>query len=634
MDHVRSTDARLALAVRAGALGIWELNIETGDVFWSPEVFEMFGVATPPPRLRIDDVLQVIHPDDRARIKALVESAIASGESEYKTEYRVVWLNGTVRWMASRGTIETDVAGRPVFMVGMVQDITERVATLAALEDSRERLQAALDASKTGTWRWDIRANTLSWDANLNRLFGIAPGRGVPTLDDFLALIHSDDRQMVADACARSVEDGAESNLEYRVEWPDGSIHWIDDRGRTVLDSNGRPLYMTGACVDITERKQVEQALRDAETRKDEFLAMLAHELRNPLAPMRTAVAILRHVLSADQPSGEALSILERQIRHLVRLVDDLLDVSRITRGKIELRRERCSLSHIVQQTVDDYGEIFRDRGIAVTMSLPPDDLCVDGDPTRIAQVVSNVLHNSSKFTPKGGSVAVRLTRDPETRSVVVTIQDTGAGIDKELLGRLFDPFAQGRRDDTTHTGLGLGLAVVRGLTELHGGWVTAASDGPGQGASFALHFPPAAGSARAPIRPVPSGGTHGMRILVVDDNVDAADSLGMILELIGHESKTVYLGPDAIGAAAIWKPDVLICDIGLPGGMDGYEVARRFRADPALQKVYLIALTGWGQAEDRKKALDAGFNLHLTKPISPDDLESVLASVGRKLFG
>jgi two-component system CheB/CheR fusion protein len=629
MDHVRSTDARLALAVKAGALGIWELNIETGDVFWSPEVFEMFGVAPPPPRLRIDDVLQVIHPDDRARIRALVEAAI-DAQSEYKTEYRVVRPDGTVRWMASRGTVETDDAGRPVFVVGMVQDITERVATLAALEDNRERLQAALDASKTGTWRWDIRANTLSWDSNLKRLFGLAPEHGVPTLDDFLALIHPDDRQTVADACSRSIEDGSESNLEYRVEWPDGSLHWIDDRGRTVLDASGRPLYMTGACVDITERKHVEQALRDAETRKDEFLAMLAHELRNPLAPIRTAVAILRHVESANETSGEALAIMERQIRHLVRLVDDLLDVSRITRGKIELRKERCSLSHIVQQSVDDYRQIFRDRGIAVTVSLPPDDLCVDGDPTRIAQIVSNVLHNSSKFTPKGGSVTVRLARDPQTRSVVVTIQDTGTGIDKELLGRLFDPFAQGRRDDTTQTGLGLGLAVVRGLTELHGGWVTAASDGPGKGSTFEVHFPPAAGTARPAVRPAAPRAARALRILVVDDNVDAADSLSMILELLGHQTKTVYLGQDAIGAAEIWKPDVLICDIGLPGGMDGYDVARQFRANPSLRDVHLIALTGWGQAEDRRKALDAGFDLHLTKPVSPDHLESVLASISR----
>jgi len=500
-----------------------------------------------------------------------------------------------------------------------------------ALDDARERLQAALDASKTGTWRWNIRANTLDWDDNLNRLFGLAPGRTVPTLDDFLALVHPEDRQMVVDACERSMKDGIAIELEYRVAWPDGSLHWIDDRGCTVFADDGGPLYMTGACVDITERKRIEQTLRDAELRKDEFLAMLAHELRNPLAPIRNGIEILRQLAPPDGPAADAHAIIDRQIAHLVRLVDDLLDVSRIAQGRIELRRERCSLSQLVRQTVDDYRSLFRDQGVAVSVSVPPDDLWVEGDPTRLVQIISNILHNASKFTPKGGWVTVSLRRDEESREVVVVIADTGIGMDRELLARLFIPFAKGPRDvESTHGGLGLGLAVVRGLVELHGGSVTATSDGRGRGTRVTVTLPPAEQLQAPPTRAI-ARASSALRVLVVDDNVDAAESLRMILEMLGHRAQAVYLGHDAIGIAERWHPDVLLCDIGLPAGMDGYEVARRFRAHPELKSVYLMALTGWGQAEDRRRAHDAGFDLHLTKPVAPDHLESLLADVARQ---
>jgi two-component system CheB/CheR fusion protein len=503
---------------------------------------------------------------------------------------------------------------------------------IGALEDARERLQAALDASKTGTWRWNIRANTLDWDDNLVRLFGLDPGRTVPTLDDFIALVHPADRQMVTAACEKSMQDGSATELEYRVEWPDGSIHWIDDRGCTVLADDGGPLYMTGACVDITDRKLAERALHEAQLRKDEFLAIFAHELRNPLAPIRNGIEILRQLAPPDGPAADAHAIIDRQISHLVRLVDDLLDVSRLAQGTIELRRERCGLSQIVRQTVDDYRPLFRDRGIAVTLSVPPDDLWVDGDPTRLAQIISNILHNASKFTPKGGWVTVILTRMAASRNVVVEIADTGVGIERELLQRLFVPFAQGPRgDEAVYGGLGLGLAIVRSLAALHGGTVTAASEGRGHGTRVFVTLPPAppvqTSAPPAASEPTPSS----LRVLVVDDNVDAAESLRMILELVGHRARTVYIGHDAIGSAERWNPDVLICDIGLPGGMDGHEVARRFRAHRTLKDVYLIALTGWGQDEDKRRSHEAGFDLHLTKPIDPDDIEAVLDGVARR---
>jgi PAS domain S-box-containing protein len=502
-----------------------------------------------------------------------------------------------------------------------------------ALEDARQRLQAALDASNTGTWRWNIRANTLEWDDNLIRLFGLETGRTVPTLDDFLALVHPADRQTVADACARSTRDGSATALEYRVEWPDGSIHWIDDRGSTVFADDGGPLYMTGACVDVTARKQAERALRDAELRKDEFLAMLGHELRNPLAPIRNSIEILRHLAPLDGPAADAHAIIDRQIAHLVRLVDDLLDISRIAQGRIELRRERCRLADVVGRAVDDYRSLFHDRGIAVSFSAPVEQLLVDGDPERLAQIVSNILSNASKFTPKGGWVTVRLTRDDASRDAVIEIADTGIGMAPQLLEQAFVPFAQGPRgDEAVHGGLGLGLAVVRGLVELHGGRVRAISEGRGRGTRVVVSLPTATAQQPAPrTAPARERASTPLRVLVVEDNVDAADSLRMILEMLGHPAHAVYLGQDAISTAEQWHPDVLLCDIDLPAGMDGYDVARSFRAHRSLKDVHLIALTGWGLDEDRRRSHAAGFDLHLTKPVFPDQLETVLAGVARQ---
>src|SRR5262249_13539486 len=399
----------------------------------------------------------------------------------------------------------------------------------------------------------------------------------------------------------------------------------------TVFADDGGPLYMTGACVDITDRKRVERALQDAQLHKDEFLTKLAHELRNPLAPIRNGIEILRQLSPADGAAAEAHAIVDRQIAQLARLVDDLLDVSRLAQGTIVLGRQRCSLTQIVRQAVDGYRSLFHDRGIAVTMSLPADELFVDGDPARLTQVISNILHNAGKFTPKGGWVTVRLMRDAESRDVVAEIADTGAGMDADLLERLFVPFAHGPRgDDPAYAGLGLGLALVRGLVEAHGGTVSAASDGRGRGTRVVVRLPPATQPEQPPRPPAKRRATATPRILVVEDHGHSAETLRMILEMLGHRAWTVYVGHDAVGAAERWQPDVLICDISLPAGMDGYEVARRFRDHPTLKSVYLVALTGWGQAEDRRRSHEAGFDLHLTKPIDPDDLGAVLSGIAR----
>jgi CheY-like chemotaxis protein len=360
------------------------------------------------------------------------------------------------------------------------------------------------------------------------------------------------------------------------------------------------------------------------------FLESLAHELRNPLAPIRNSLEVLRQLAPGNGAVADAHAIIERQVAHLLRLIDFLLDASRVAQGTVELRRERCSLSTIVRQGVDEHRTLFRAHGIAVTVSVPPDDLWVEGDPARLGQVFANILHNAGKFTPKGGWVTVRLMRDAVSRDAVVEVADTGIGMDRGLLERAFVPFVCApRSNDGAHNGLGLGLAVVRGLVELHNGHVTAASEGAGRGTRITVRLPAAA--ARVDGGPnEPGTERHSLRILVVDDNVDAAESLRMVLEMLGHAATTVYLGHDAVGAAERWRPDVLLCDIDLPAGMDGYDVARSFRGHSSLRGVYLIALTGWGLEEDQQRSHAAGFDLHLTKPVFPDQLESVLAGVAR----
>jgi CheY-like chemotaxis protein/two-component sensor histidine kinase len=360
------------------------------------------------------------------------------------------------------------------------------------------------------------------------------------------------------------------------------------------------------------------------------FLESLAHELRNPLAPIRNSLEILRQLAPGNGAVADAHAIIDRQVAHLLRLVDALLDASRVAQGTVELRRDRCSLSTIVRQAVDEHRTLFRDHGIAVTVSVPPDDFWVEGDPARLGQVFGNILHNAGKFTPKGGWVTVRLLRDDASRDAVVEIADTGIGMDRALLERAFVPFVCApRRSDGAHNGFGLGLAVVRSLVELHGGHVAAASEGAGRGTRVTVTMPAAA--ARPEVaHNAPGPERNSLRILVVDDNVDAAESLRMVLEMLGHAATTVYLGHDAIGAAERWQPDVLLCDIDLPAGMDGYDVARSFRAHPSLRGMYLIALTGWGLEEDQRRSHAAGFDLHLTKPVFPDQLESVLVGVAR----
>jgi PAS domain S-box-containing protein len=370
--------------------------------------------------------------------------------------------------------------------------------------------------------------------------------------------------------------------------------------------------------------RQSEAALKEADRRKNEFLAMLSHELRNPLAPISNSLFILERVPAGGDPAKRAQAIIGRQVTHLTRLVDDLLDITRISRGKIQIQRERCELGELVRRTVEDYRQTVVANGMELKTRFTSEAIWLNADSTRIAQVVGNLLGNAAKFTQRGGRVELTLER--EQQSAVLRVCDTGEGIEPEMLGRLFEPFSQARQSlDRTTGGLGLGLALVKGLVELHGGTATAASQGRGQGAEFTVRLPLLPTPAPA-MKPVESLDPQRRRVLIIEDNVDAADSLRSALEVMGHEVAVAYDGLAGIETAREFLPDFLLCDIGLPE-MDGFEVARRFRADPALGKVMLVALTGYARPEDRQRATEAGYTHHIAKPPSLRVLEQVLGS-------
>jgi CheY-like chemotaxis protein/two-component sensor histidine kinase len=368
--------------------------------------------------------------------------------------------------------------------------------------------------------------------------------------------------------------------------------------------------------------KLAEEALRQADRRKDDFLGMLSHELRNPLAPLRNASFILEHADPLGEQAARARGVIRRQADHLASLVDDLLDVTRITRGRVELRRRRVELRDVVARTAEDFRTVVEAQGARLEVSIPEAPIPAETDPVRIAQVLGNLLQNAAKFTRAGDRIAVSLARAGDAAEL--SVRDTGAGIDAAVLPTIFEPFVQGARTLDRARG-GLGLALVKALVELHGGSVQASSPGVGQGAEFKVRLPVAREGWAGTATPLPTPVVAARRGLVVDDNRDGADTLAQVVELLGHSVEVAYDGPSAVRKAQAYRPDVVLCDIGLPG-MSGYEVARALRAED--QTLQLYALTGYAQAEDVLLARQAGFTGHVAKPVDFPVIQRLLAAV------
>jgi two-component system CheB/CheR fusion protein len=512
---------------------------------------------------------------------------------------------------------------------------SERERTRRA-EASERRLRTALAAAHMGVWRWNVRTGQDEVDENLYRLLGRPPDGSIRTLPDFLRSVHLNDRPALSRAVDRSVRERLGGKLEFRVVWPGGAVHWLHDRWDVLADERGEAAYLTGVCLDVTEFKELEesaqrqvQALADGERRKDEFLATLGHELRNPLAPIRTAVEALK-LINPDAPALQRmLEVIERQALALARLVDDLLDLSRIAQGKFCLWTEPVEVTAILARGVETSLPIIEARRHDLHTTYPDAPLWLEADPVRLVQVVANLLNNAAKYTPEGGRIWLSSAR--EKGEIVIRVRDTGVGIAGEMLERIFEPFIQADRSlERSEGGLGVGLSLVRRLVELHGGRVEAVSDGPGKGSEFVVRLPAVPAAPRGDhLPPSPELDGQTCRVLIVDDNPDAAESLALVLTCAGHEVRTAYSGPAALGLVGEFRPDAVLLDIGLPG-MNGYEVTRRLRLRQEFAHVLFVAVTGYGGEEDRRRSREAGCDFHLTKPVDPRALLDILASRAR----
>jgi PAS domain S-box-containing protein len=407
----------------------------------------------------------------------------------------------------------------------------------------------------------------------------------------------------------------------------DGGRFWGLFAGRRI-ESTGKGVAIV---LDITERKRAEQALRDADRRKDEFLAILAHELRNPLAPIRTAVGILQSTGVPEPLRARSLDIIERQVAHMTRLIDDLLDVSRLSSGKMNLQRGPLMLDQVLDAAVETARPIIEEHEHRLEQRRGSADVCLDADLARLSQVFANLLNNAAKYTPNGGTLSIDVKESPT--SVDVHVTDTGQGIAPDRLESIFNLFAQGSgTSSTTIGGLGIGLALARKLVELHGGTLSVSSPGVGCGATFTVSLPTMPLADEAPEdreRGEPGTRNLGRRVLVVDDSVDAADTVATLLQVAGCVTRAVYRGDDALAEIIAFKPEIVLLDIGMPG-VDGFDVCRRIRSLADGDSVFVVAITGWGQDDDRRKTREAGFDAHLVKPVAPDALLDLVKNAPR----
>lgn len=490
-----------------------------------------------------------------------------------------------------------------------------------ALRASEERFRTLADNIAQLVWMADADGSIFWFNKRWFEFTGTTPeevrGRG------WVDIPHPEHRERVVAKMLRCFEAGEVWEDTFPMRGKDGGYRWFLSRAVPIKDEEGRVTRWFGSNTDVTAEREHAEALREADRRKDEFIAVLSHELRNPLAPIRTGLDVLERAPPGSEASRRAMAILRRQVSQLTRLVDDLLDVTRISRGKLTLRREPVDLVTLVRQTVDDYEDLFEAGGVALAASLPDEPVWIDGDAPRIAQAIGNLLQNAAKFTSRGGRTDVSVGREGDR--VHVRVRDTGAGIPAEMLPHMFEPFTQADRTlDRSRGGLGLGLALVKGLVELHGGAVRAESQGVGAGAVLTLTLPVTEPPAPVAAVPRPSAAPKA-RVLVVEDNEDAAEMLRELLCMAGHDVDVAHSGPDGLTRARERKPDVVLCDIGLPG-MNGYEVARALTSVFDGARPRLVALTGYASPEDRKRAREAGFDAHLAKPVDLAALRRALA--------
>lgn len=607
----------------AAGVGNAEVDPETGRFLRVNKKYcELVGYSE---RELIDKktYFDITHPDDRERNRQLVEPFIRGKKPSFDIEKRYVRKDGTVVWVHVTSTILKQAHGGAVRLLGVAQDITER----RQAEEERQKFVSLAENSTEFIGICDLDGRPIFVnDAGL-RLVGlesVEQAKRMHVRDFFFP----EDLAFIDKGLFPRALEGGRSEVEVRFRnFKTGQARWVICNVFPIKTSAGVPVGFGTVSRDITDRRETEQMLKESDKRKDEFLATLAHELRNPLAPISNALQIWSRVGSDTNQSTRLREIMERQVEQLKRLIDDLLDISRVSRGKIQLRKEPLVMSSIIEGAIESVKPLIDESGQTLTVNLPPEVLHVEGDNGRLMQVFGNLLNNAAKYTPRNGRIEIQGRQ--EGGFVVVSVIDNGSGIPPEMLVRIFEAFTQVHHNlDRAQGGLGIGLTLVKSLVEMHGGTVEARSEGPGKGSEFIVRLPLLGGAAaRVPRQEGEGGKAHTRlsrhRVLVVDDLRASADTLAMMLEGLGQEIRTAYDGASALLIAQEFHPDLVISDIAMPN-MDGYHLAHRIRkVEGGIP--YLVALTGYGQKHDKARALDAGFNAHLVKPASIDELRGVI---------
>jgi PAS domain S-box-containing protein len=518
----------------------------------------------------------------------------------------------------------------PKQVIGLVfslRETTKYKRAEMALAKSEESLQLALEVGRAGTWDWDLRNGKVVWSRGHYEILGYRVGEVTPSYAEWAKRLHPEDRPRVENELRRTMAARTDYVADFRVIWPDGSLHWMNARARGEYGEDGACRRMIGVMADVTERKQAELALQEADRRKDEFLAMLAHELRNPLAPIRNAA----HILGGLQPDEPRITwardTIERHVAHMTRLVDDLVDLSLIVQGRIVLKRERVELASLIGQALESVRPLMQAREQKYEIRLPSQPVWLEGDPARLVQVLLNLIENAAKYSPPGAGIEI--ASGLSGRDVRIEVIDHGIGIPVHLLPHVFELFRQGERSlDRSQGGMGIGLTMVRRLVELHGGRVEVESAGADQGATFTVHLPRAApAAARVDVRTPDRPATRAVNVLVVDDDAAVADSTALLLEVKGHNVRVAHSGAEAIDLAREFRPRVVLLDIGMQG-INGYETAARLRQSPGGRAMCLVAVTGYGDEQTRLHSRAAGFDYHLVKPVHPNELCTLINDV------
>jgi len=618
------TERQLQTLVRCVPVGIFRTDQHGKCLYVNERWSRMTGLSMD--QAAGDGWLDALHPEDRARTEAAWDDAVRRSR-EFELEYRFQRSDGCVTWVSGRTAKIFDASGRLAGYLGSVNDVTERKRAEDALAWSEARSRRLVESNVIGVLSATREGHIT--DANQAVLDMLGYGRDELAVGALRWTDLTPPEFAPLDRWAIEEADERGACTPYEKEYVAKDGRRIPVLVGFALLEGSRREYIAFT-LDLRRLKEAEAALIEADRRKDEFLAMLAHELRNPLVPIRNAVEILKTFGADEEPQRKARDMIDRQVSHLAGLIDDLLDVSRMTSGKVTLRKETLVLSDVLAHAVESTRGLIAQHGHTLTVSPAPQAIRVEADAGRLAQVLMNLITNAARFTEPGGQIT--LSTELVEGCVAIRVRDTGIGIQPELMPRIFDLFVQGDRDaDRRQGGLGIGLTMVRALVELHEGRVEARSAGIGQGAEFVVTLPalPAGLDADEDRAPAPRArvAPRALRVLVAEDHGDAAESTRMVLELEGHDVRVARTGLEALEVAEGFPADVAIIDIGLPG-LDGHRVAERLRTMPAYRSAILIAMSGYGRLEDKEAARGAGFDHHLTKPVDVQTLRDVLVGI------